>query len=339
MRVAYLLPSSMISGGGKVALQQAEELGRRGHEVTVVCPEPAPAWFPLRRARYEHSSFADSEALPPAEIAVATFWTTIGPAVARARGAVIHLCQGIETDSSFYAHLREDVEAAYRLAPRKIVVSPHLVDFLRARGYEEVADVGQTFEAEEFRVEGRTFSRRPPRLLLSGVFEVDIKGVAEALEALRNLRRAGGGFHLVRVSSEPPTPAERKLKVVDEYHQALPPPKVPLLLSGVDLFLGANHGVEGFDLPTLEALAAGLPAALSDTPAHRNTAGEAAVFFEPRDVGGIERAVARLLGDEDLRRRLSEEGPARASRFRTRDVGDRLEAVFARIAGRADSRA
>jgi glycosyltransferase involved in cell wall biosynthesis len=335
VRIAYVLPSNMISGGGKVALQQAEELARRGHEVTVVCPEAAPAWFPLRRARYEHSSFADSESLPLADVAVATFWTTIEPAAARARGSVVHLCQGIETDSSFYSHLEDAVDAAYRLVPRKIVVSPHLAEFLRRRGYEEIDDVGQTFEAGEFRVEGRTFSRRPLRLLLSGVFEVDIKGIPDALEALKGLRRAGAGnrFQLVRVSPEPMTPAERKLKVVDEYHIALPPPKMPRLLAGVDLFLGANHAVEGFDLPTLEALAAGLPTALSDTPAHRNTAGEAAVFFEPRDTAAIARAVSRLLEDDDLRRRLSAQGPARASRFRTRDVGDRLEAVFGRLVG------
>ncbi len=334
MRIAYLLPSRMISGGGKVVLQQAEELARRGHEVTVVGPEPAPSWFALRRARYEHAAFADSEALPAAEVAVATFWTTIEPALARARGAVVHLCQGIETDSAFYAPLKDAVDAAYRLAPRKIVVSPHLREFLRERGFREVTDVGQTFEAEEFRVERRDFSRRPPRVLLPGIFQIDIKGVPEALAALGSLRRSGGELRIVRVSPEPVTAEERSLKLVDEYHQALPPPKMPRLLAGVDLFLGPNHPVEGFDLPTLEALAAGLPAALSDTPAHRNTAGDSAVFFPARDVAAMAAAVRRLLEEEGLAERLSAEGPLRAARFRTRDVGDRLEEVFREAARR-----
>lgn len=339
MRIAYLLPSSMISGGGKVVLQQAEELARRGHAVSVVCPEPEPAWFAVRRARYERAAFADSDALPDAEVVVATFWTTIEPALACARGAVVHLCQGIETDSAFYADWKDDLEAAYRRAPRKIVVSPHLKDFLRERGFDDVTDVGQTFEAGEFRVEGRNFDRRPPRLLLPGVFQVDIKGVPEALTALAALRKSGGEFRLVRVSTEPVTPEERRRRVVDEYHCALPPPKMPRLLAGADLFLAPNHPVEGFDLPTLEALASGLPCALSDTPAHRNTAGEAAVFFPARDAQAIARAVETLLVDRGLRERLSAQGPARASRFRTSDVGDRLEEAFGAAAAEGARRA
>ena len=334
MKIAYLLPTSVISGGGKVILQQAEELARRGHRVAVVGPEDAPEWYSLRHARFERSAFEDSSALREADIAVATFWTTIEPAVRTAKGSLFHLCQGLESDSAFYAPRKAEIEAAYRRIPRKIVVSPHVREFLENRGFTEVADVGQTFDASEFRVADRSFSRAPPRILLMGTFEIDVKGVPEALEAIRRLRKAGKGFSLVRASTEPLSEAERKLKVVDEFHRGLSPRRIPALLASVDVFVGPNHEVEGFGLPSLEALAAGLPAALSDTPSHRSIAGDTgALFFAPRDCDAIGRSISVLLEDESLRRRLSAQGPPRAERFRTSDVGDRLERAFGSAAG------
>lgn len=330
MKIAYLLASSMISGGGKVILQQADELARRGHAVTVVGPEDAPGWYSLRHARYERSPFASSARLRDADVVVATFWTTIAPAAATASGALFHLCQGLESDSAFYAAQSEAIEGAYRLIPRKLVVSPHLRDLLDRLGYPNVQDVGQAFESEEFRVVARAEPSGPLRILLPGIFEIDLKGVREALEALRVLRDQGSAFRLVRVSPEPMSDAERDWRIVDDYHRSLPPRRMPALLADADIFLGPNHENEGFGLPTLEALAAGLPAALSDTPSHRSMAGESAIFFPPRDVAGIRLAVARLLGEEATRRRLSAEGPARAARFRTADVGDRLEEAFRR---------
>jgi glycosyltransferase involved in cell wall biosynthesis len=333
MKIVYLLASSMISGGGKVVFQQADELARRGHRVTIVCPEEAPDWFSLRQARYESSPFETSVSLPDADVAVATFWTTIGPALERASGEVFHLCQGRESDSVFYSAEREAIEAAYRRIPRKIAISPHLRRILEGAGYPDVADVGEAFDAGEFRVEGRTFEREPLRLLLVGTFEIDIKGIGEALRALRGLRDAGTRFRLLRASPESMSAQEQKGKIVDEYHRALSPRRMPALLSYADVFLGPNHEAEGFGLPSLEALAAGLPAALSDTPSHRAIAGDSAVFFPPRDFEGIAGAVARLLSETETRRRLSAEGPVRAARFRTSDVGERLERVFGGAAG------
>ena len=53
---------------------------------------------------------------------------------------------------------------------------------------------------------------------------------------------------------------------------------------------------EGFGLPAVEAAACGAPVVLSDLPAHRETLGGAACFFDPRDAtgaGGPARRAAR----------------------------------------------
>jgi glycosyltransferase involved in cell wall biosynthesis len=72
---------------------------------------------------------------------------------------------------------------------------------------------------------------------------------------------------------------------------------------------------EGFGLPVLEAMARGVPVACSNATSLPEVAGDAALYFDPRDVPAMTVAIARLLGDGDLRARLAAAGRDRAARF------------------------
>jgi glycosyltransferase involved in cell wall biosynthesis len=324
MKVVYLLASSEISGGARVAMQQAEELARRGHDVAVVSPDPPPDWFILRAARWEQSPWSASRALAAAEVRIATFWTTVEPALAGASGPVFHLCQGFEADFSFYAERRAEILEAYRRPTRKLAIAPHLVDRLAREGIE-AALIGQTFDPADFPpAADRRFDRARPVVLLAGIYEADVKGVAEALAGLSQLRRAGVLFLLRRVSPMRPSEQESALGVVDEYCVRLTPEQMSRAYRSSDLLIGPSHAEEGFGLPALEALSSGLPALLSNTPAHRHIAGDAAAYFEAGDAAALAREAGALLSDPGRRRELSRLGPEAARRFSTSDVADRL---------------
>jgi glycosyltransferase involved in cell wall biosynthesis len=70
---------------------------------------------------------------------------------------------------------------------------------------------------------------------------------------------------------------------------------------------------EGFGLPAVEAAACGAPLALSELDAHRETLGDAALFFPPTDVAALTDTLARLAADEPLRLSLSARGHARVA--------------------------
>jgi glycosyltransferase involved in cell wall biosynthesis len=72
---------------------------------------------------------------------------------------------------------------------------------------------------------------------------------------------------------------------------------------------------EGFGLPALEAMAAGIPTACSDIPPLREIARDAALLFDPLDEDAIGAALDCVALDSGTRRRLAEAGPARARGF------------------------
>jgi alpha-1,3-rhamnosyl/mannosyltransferase len=57
---------------------------------------------------------------------------------------------------------------------------------------------------------------------------------------------------------------------------------------------------EGFGLPAVEAAACGAPVVLSELPAHRETLGDAALYFPPRDTAALRDALERALSEPEL---------------------------------------
>lgn len=72
---------------------------------------------------------------------------------------------------------------------------------------------------------------------------------------------------------------------------------------------------EGFGLPVIEAMTAGVPVACSNTTSLPEVAAEAAILFDPRVPDQIADAMIALVNDEALRTRLAEAGQKRAEEF------------------------
>lgn len=72
---------------------------------------------------------------------------------------------------------------------------------------------------------------------------------------------------------------------------------------------------EGFGLPVLEAMSSSTPVICSDIPAHREVAGEAAIYFNPLSPDSIAQAIDAVLENQELRKDLTEKGLARAAMF------------------------
>jgi len=72
---------------------------------------------------------------------------------------------------------------------------------------------------------------------------------------------------------------------------------------------------EGFGMPILEALAAGVPSACANREPMSGIAGDAALKFDPESPEEMARVIERLATEEPLRARLQQEGPRRAANY------------------------
>lgn len=86
--------------------------------------------------------------------------------------------------------------------------------------------------------------------------------------------------------------------------------------------------VEGFGLPLLEAMAAGLPTLVADVEPLRSIAGEAGLRFPADDAGALARLLCRVLEDDALADRLASRGRQRAGEFRWSETARRTLKVY-----------
>ncbi len=91
---------------------------------------------------------------------------------------------------------------------------------------------------------------------------------------------------------------------------------------------------EGFGLPVLEAMAAGLPLLTSERSAMSEITGDCAILVDPLEEESISSGLMRLLGTEELRHSLSQSGKAIARTF----TWERTAESIARILIRHNSR-
>ena len=124
-------------------------------------------------------------------------------------------------------------------------------------------------------------------------------------------RLVEAGVELVAAGGERPhmraAPAAAGVRTLGYVPDAL----LPGLFAGARAFVLPSRD-EGFGLPALEAMAAGVPVVAGDSGALPETCGGAALLVDPDDATAIADALARLLLDEAERERLRSAGLERA---------------------------
>jgi glycosyltransferase involved in cell wall biosynthesis len=102
------------------------------------------------------------------------------------------------------------------------------------------------------------------------------------------------------------------------------------LLRASSVFAFASR-YEGFGLPPLEAMAAGVPVVSSDATSLPEVLADAATLVSPDDVGGFSRAIIELLRDGRLRASRIEAGLRQAAKFTWRKSAEEHLALYEQV--------
>ncbi len=325
-RIVFVLPATTLHGGNRIVFELAAGLAGRGFPIQVVSPEPAPSWHEVG-VDYRQLPIFEPGAVPRADIAIGTFFSTMGPAFDSGARHVFHLCQGFEGVHREYEAILPAIDAAYQLPVPKLLISQHLAAILEPRYGSRCHWIGQFVDPSLFRPVGQRAENSLLTVGLVGSFEVRSKGIREALAGLALARRAGSRLRVLRASAEPMSEEEHALGVTDEYFHHLPTRDMPAFYQRLDALLFSSFDEEGFGLPPLEAMACGVPVAVTNIQPLAVLPDGAVLRFPPGDPGAVVPVVAAL-SSRSVRERLSVAALDAARAFTPERVLDRIENAF-----------
>ena len=323
LSLQFIVPTSDLHGGIRLPLELAEWLGDSGWMTRVVGPGSRPDWHDVAVPWF--SADLDGSSIPRADVTIATFHTTVGPALRSKSDHLFHLCQGYEGSHPEYGEIMDAIDTAYRAPIPKLLVSRHLEAMLKGR-YPDCRChfIGEAVDPRMFFPLGFRETATPLRVGLVGTFSARVKGIREGLEGLRIARERGLELEVHRASAEACLDEETALGMSDVFHHRLPTAKMPEFYAGIDVLLFPSTEQEGFGLPVLEAMSCGIPVAHSDIPPLEVIPEGATLRFPAGDAGAIADVVRRL-PDPETRSLLRRGGLAAADDFRPHSLVTRLE--------------
>jgi GT2 family glycosyltransferase len=328
LRVVYVTEDTGVGGGHRDIFEHLNGLRERGHEVALYTLGERPDWFDLHAPVHSFEFYEDLiDALAPLQaIKVATWWNTAVP-VWRAsvlNGIPVYFVQDIET--SYYPDdeiVRHAVIDSYRPEFRYMTISSWNRDRLRELGLDAVL-IPPGIDLENFKpLEG---VRRREDMVLAIGRSNPLKNLPLTLAAWRALPAPRP--ELCMFGIEPELADEEGVRYVLEPSDA----QVNELFNAASVFVQTSTH-EGFALPPLEAMATGGAVVCTDAHGNRDFCrdGENCLMPEP-EPAAVSAALARLLGDGELRERLGRAGVDTASEYAWERRIDALEAFLEELA-------
>jgi glycosyltransferase involved in cell wall biosynthesis len=322
------------SGGIRIVTALANGLAARGVAVRFIVPDyanesPIPLAGSIHvdviaaRSKLDYMRRLVADISGAEGVVVSTGYLT--PALiflAQPQARMFSVIQGVEIESHIRhgnrpgwmkPALRALARLGYRMPGYKITVSNFVADRIGRRFIDEVINPGIRSDFID-RIPADGAVRERHRRLRVGMLPVagGTKGAPYAIAALESL--AGQGADVEPVVYDVDYPADHFPDIFVRYRDEIAangeaPADIASFYRSCDLFVLPSL-YEGFPLPPLEAMACGTAVVISDCGGMRDYAvdGSNALVVPTADTAAIAAAVARIAGDEPLRRRLIRTG-------------------------------
>lgn len=303
MRILFPMHSLERGGGCRVVAEAANGLVDRGHHVTMALPENAPITWHLT-AEIHRVPRLSAEFMPPADVVLPTFYTTLPIAIATGR-PLIRFCLGFEP---MWVPDPQNALAGYHIPRPIITISSWLQEILLHRAGKRSHQVHPGVDRAAFYPRGNKGQYGQPTIaFLHRGPGYTWKGTAIFFQAMALVHQQRPDVKLLIVANDeagdPGVPLPHILLRApgdDAFAQ---------ILSAADIFVFSSL-FEGFGLPPLEAMSCGTAVVCTDNGGVRDYTqhGANCLLVPPGQVEPLANAVLRLIDDPQLRQTISANG-------------------------------
>lgn len=353
LRIVFVCPPDILTGGSRVISIYAKMLALRGHAVTVILPQHgAPGLRDRARALVRHgvwlrrpdknrvSFFSDrsyrivrlnhagpvkNRDVPDADIVIATWWETVEWVwdLSESKGKKLHFMQDYET----WGGSKSRVDATCALPIPKIVIAQWVQDLLeKSWGQTPAALVPNSVETERFFAPPRGKQRVPTfgftyTAMPNKGCDVSIEAIGRARLKVPNLRTVAFGG--TRPTKDMPLPPDT------DFHFQAPDDQLKDLYAACDAWLFGTRR-EGFGLPILEAMACRTPVIGTPAGAAPTLIGRGGGILVPmEDIAAMADAMVRVATMTDSEwRTMSDAAYLTATSYSWDQATDRFEAAL-----------
>jgi len=305
MRITFLTPHINISGGVKIILRYASRLAKRGHKVTVICPQPTfvkrrikglpiiypqmavmnllkykPDWIEVA-ADIKYVPSYEEKYIPDGDIIVATAWQT----------------------------------------------APYVKNYSPKKGKKFNSDselIVNPVDLDVFYPTRTTYDKSKIKRICMLHHIYVWKGVQDGIKAFEIVKEDHPEIQLVTFGAY-----KKTVDINCEYHYRPIDNKLRKIYNSCDIFLCPSWS-EGFGLPSAEAMACKCALVTTDNGGCRDYAihGVTALVSPPRNPEALAENLKRLLDDENFLRRIAENGYQYIKQFTWDKAVDKMEKLF-----------
>jgi len=304
--IAFVLPTTNISGGVNVVLRHINMLKKNGNDVCVINMDDNNKDIISKLGNVKVLKVKRTKFYGHFDTMVATLWATLkyvkkNPSVKNK----MYLVQNFETDfASFGKYMRIDANATYEddTNVKYITISKWCQNWLNDKFEKECKYARNGIDLEQFKYKKRKFEGKI-KILVEGNSDDYYKNVDESFKIVEKLDKDKYEIHFLSYQGTP-----KKWYYVDKFMHKVPYENVGEVYQSADILIKSSM-LESFSYPPLEMMATGglVVVAPNDGNVEYLKDNENCLFYEP---GNIEEAVEKiklLETDKKLREKLLKE--------------------------------
>lgn len=302
--IAFVLPSTNISGGVNVILKHCDILRRYGWDAMVINMDASDENVQGEDGEVNVISGVKHDIRVRFDEMVATLFTTLKfvkkyPNVDKKS----YLVQNFETDFSDYgSSTKREANATYsEKGINYLTISKWCEEWLRRDFGQKVKYAPNGIDLKKFQYRERLFNNKRIKILIEGNSDDYYKNVDESFKIVERLDKDKYEIIYLSYQGQP-----KKWYRVDKYYNRVPHDEVGKLYSQCDVLLKTSI-LESFSYPPLEMMATGgfVVAVPNDGNREYLKDEENCLFYEQGNIEMAVRQIERIIEDKELRNKLA----------------------------------